>query len=64
MINFVAKKLKGEDYDPNAAPMILEKYGNVASAGSVIAFMKQKMIFSLEKWVLFVLLVQDTQYAH
>ena len=38
MINFVAKKLKGDDYDPNAAPMILEKYGNVASAGSLIAF--------------------------
>ena len=42
MINFVAKKLKGEDYDPNAAPMILEKYGNVASAGSVIAFHETK----------------------
>ena len=42
MINFVAKKLKGEDYDPNAAPMILEKYGNVASAGSLIAFHETK----------------------
>ena len=42
MINFVAKKLKGEDYDQNAAPMILEKYGNVASAGSVIAFHETK----------------------
>ena len=44
--------------------MILEKYGNVASAGSVIAFHETKMILSLEKWALFVLLVQDTQYAH
>ena len=42
MINFVAKKLKGEDYEPNSAPMILEKYGNVASAGSVIAFHETK----------------------
>ena len=42
MINFVAKKLIGEDYEPNAAPMVLEKYGNVASAGSVIAFHETK----------------------
>ena len=47
MINFVAKKLKGEDYDPNAAPMILEKYGNVASAGSVIAFHETKDDFRI-----------------
>ena len=38
MINFVAKKLKGDDYKSDVAPMILEKYGNVASAGSLIAF--------------------------
>ena len=42
MINFIAKKLKGEDYDPKIAPMVLEKYGNVASAGSVIAFHETK----------------------
>ena len=42
MINFVAKKLKGDEYEPNAAPMVLEKYGNVASAGSVIAFHETK----------------------
>ena len=42
MINFVAKKLKGDNYAPNVAPMVLEKYGNVASAGSVIAFHETK----------------------
>ena len=42
MINFVAKKLKGENYNSAVAPMILEKYGNVASAGSVIAFHETK----------------------
>ena len=42
MINFVAKKLKGENYRSEDAPMVLEKYGNVASAGSVIAFHETK----------------------
>ncbi len=42
MINFVAKKLRGNDYKPEVAPMILEKYGNVASAGSLIAFHETK----------------------
>ena len=42
MINFVAKKLKGENYKSEDAPMVLEKYGNVASAGSVIAFHETK----------------------
>ena len=45
MINFVAKKLKGDDYEPKVAPMILEKYGNVASAGSLIAFHETKNDF-------------------
>ena len=45
MINFIAKKLKGEDYEPVVAPMILEKYGNVASAGSLIAFHETKSDF-------------------
>jgi len=45
MINFVAKKLKGDDYDSDVAPMILEKYGNVASAGSLIAFHETKHDF-------------------
>ncbi len=39
---FVAKKLKGDDYEPDVAPMVLEKYGNVASAGSLIAFHETK----------------------
>jgi len=34
-----------EDYEPIAAPMILEKYGNVASAGSLIAFHETKSDF-------------------
>ena len=46
MINFVAKKLKGDDYEPQVAPMILEKYGNVASAGSLIAFHETKDDFA------------------
>ena len=38
MISYVAKKLYGDNYDEKLAPMILAEYGNVASAGSVIAF--------------------------
>ena len=38
MISYVAKKLYGDNYDETLAPMILAEYGNVASAGSVIAF--------------------------
>jgi beta-ketodecanoyl-[acyl-carrier-protein] synthase len=32
----------GDDYNTDSAPMVLEKYGNVASAGSLIAFHETK----------------------
>ena len=46
MINFIAKKLMGDDYSTDSAPMVLEKYGNVASAGSLIAFHETKDDFN------------------
>jgi beta-ketodecanoyl-[acyl-carrier-protein] synthase len=38
MNNFVAKKVLGRDPIGNEAPIILDKFANTASAGSIIAF--------------------------
>ena len=38
MNNFVAKKVLGRDPINNEAPIILDKFANTASAGSIIAF--------------------------
>jgi beta-ketodecanoyl-[acyl-carrier-protein] synthase len=38
MNNMVIKQLLGEDVKADAIPTILERYGNTASAGSIIAF--------------------------
>jgi beta-ketodecanoyl-[acyl-carrier-protein] synthase len=38
MNNMVIKQLLGEDVEAEKIPTILERYGNTASAGSVIAF--------------------------
>jgi beta-ketodecanoyl-[acyl-carrier-protein] synthase len=38
MNNFVAKKVLGRDPMGNEAPIILDKFANTASAGSIIAF--------------------------
>lgn len=38
MNNMVIKKLLGENVDPKTIPTILDRYGNTASAGSIVAF--------------------------
>ncbi len=38
MNNMVVKQLLGEDVAPETIPTILDRYGNTASAGSIIAF--------------------------
>ncbi len=38
MNNMVIKEILGKDVDPESIPTILDRYGNAASAGSIIAF--------------------------
>jgi len=38
MNELIARRLLGRDPDPEEAPIVLDKYANTASAGSVIAF--------------------------
>lgn len=38
MNQFIARRLIGEDPTPDRAPIILDRYANTASAGSIIAF--------------------------
>lgn len=38
MNNFVAHRLLGRDANPDEAPIVLDRYANTASAGSMIAF--------------------------
>jgi len=38
MNNMVIKQLLGEDVDKKIIPTILDRYGNTASAGSIVAF--------------------------
>lgn len=35
---YAAKKLLGREPEPNEAPTVLERYGNIAGAGSLVAF--------------------------
>ena len=37
---FVIKKLLGDNFPPERAPIILDEYANTSSAGSIIAFHK------------------------
>ncbi|MBZ9610592.1 beta-ketoacyl-ACP synthase III [Rheinheimera maricola] len=39
---FAAKKILGRDPEPEEAPLVLDTYANTASAGSIIAFHKNK----------------------
>ncbi|MDG2278133.1 MAG: beta-ketoacyl-ACP synthase III [Pseudomonadales bacterium] len=38
MNDLIARRLLGRDPEPNEAPIVLDKYANTASAGSIIAF--------------------------
>jgi beta-ketodecanoyl-[acyl-carrier-protein] synthase len=40
MNSYVIKKLLGDDFPPERAPIILDEYANTSSAGSIIAFHK------------------------
>ena len=40
MNRYVIKKLLGDDFPPERAPIILDEYANTSSAGSIIAFHK------------------------
>jgi beta-ketodecanoyl-[acyl-carrier-protein] synthase len=42
MNDMIAKKLCGESYSPEKAPLILDEFANTSSAGSIIAFHKYK----------------------
>lgn len=39
---FAAKKILGRDPEPEEAPLVLDRYANTASAGSIIAFHQHK----------------------
>ena len=40
MNSYVIKKLLGDHFPPESAPIILDEYANTSSAGSIIAFHK------------------------
>lgn len=43
---FAVKKILGRDPEPEEAPLVLDTYANTASAGSIIAFHKNKQGFA------------------
>jgi beta-ketodecanoyl-[acyl-carrier-protein] synthase len=45
MNQFVVRKLLGRDVNPDEAPIILDEFANTASAGSIIAFHRNKADF-------------------
>jgi beta-ketodecanoyl-[acyl-carrier-protein] synthase len=45
MNQFVVRKLLGRDVNPEEAPIILDEFANTASAGSIIAFHRNKADF-------------------
>lgn len=45
MNQFVMRKLLGRDVNPEEAPIILDEFANTASAGSIVAFHRNKADF-------------------
>ena len=63
MVNLIVSKVIGtDDFDTSLAPLPIEKFGNLASAGSMFAFNLHNDLEKVIK-VSSVLLVQVIQYA-
>ena len=52
MNSYVIKKLLGDNFPPERAPIILDEYANTSSAGSIIAFHKYNHLTSGQKGII------------
>ena len=52
MNSYVIKKLLGENFPPERAPIILDEYANTSSAGSIIAFHKHNHLSNGQKGII------------
>ena len=53
MVNLIVSKIIGtDDFDTNLAPLPIEKFGNLASAGSMFAFNLNNNLIKGEKGII------------
>ena len=51
-VYLLVKKLLGENFPPERAPIILDEYANTSSAGSIIAFHKHNHLTNGQKGII------------
>ena len=49
---YVIKKLLGDDFSSDRAPIVLDEYANTSSAGSIIAFHKYNQLDDGQKGII------------